>query len=228
MFGSSSDRRWEVVSLPIGLCPQPTSRTEWAVSLFVKPRLWQGACSLWLSTPKACSGRPCQAGFLTAPVPFPAVACCGTCTTGVGLHSIIRRSQSLFFLLVIMRCTTEWQGEKAAKRQGSGEENEEKLCPVEKLWDKTSSPCLFPPSEIFVHAFKRIVGNVVSSEMIPLWKRQCTGISYWFEGRRGCRRFPGAIRMAVWNLRLVGKGSYLEHHSYPGKKKKKLTTYYKD
>lgn len=87
------------------------------MSLFVKSICRKVAatsnCQLQRHAP-AGPAKPCS---LTMPVHFPVMPCCGTCTTGVALHSVISGSQTLFLLLVIMRCTKEWQGERW-QRQG--------------------------------------------------------------------------------------------------------------
>lgn len=111
-FGSSSERRWEVVSPTIGLYLQSTSRTEWPVSLFVKPICGKVPAASDCQVQRHALAGPAKAGSPTAPVHFPVMACRSACTTGVGLHSVISGSQSLFLLLVIMRCTKEWQGER--------------------------------------------------------------------------------------------------------------------
>lgn len=92
------------------------------MSLFVKPVCGKVPAASDCQLQRQAPAGPAKAGFLTAPVHFPVKACRGTCTTGVGPHSIISRSRSLFLLPAIMRCTKEWQ-EKGGKEAELAEEN---------------------------------------------------------------------------------------------------------
>lgn len=203
-FGSSLQRRWEVVFPTIGLHPQSTSRTEWAVSLFVKPICGKVPAASDCQVQRHAPAGPAKAGFLTAPVHFPVIACHGTCTTAVGLYSVISRSQSLFMLLVIMRCTKEWQGERWQRGRPGGRKLR-KACIIETAWDKT--PCFaffYPQKFLYMHLKKRI-----SRESFKFWndsslRKVVYRYFHSFVNRQGSRvRFLGAVRIAVWDLRLV-------------------------
>lgn len=111
-FGSSLERRWGVVSPTPGLYPQPTSRTTWVVSLIVKPVCGKVPAASDCQPQRHAPAGPAKAGSLSVPVHFLVMACCGTRTTGAGLHRVISGSQSHFLLPVIMRCTKKWQGER--------------------------------------------------------------------------------------------------------------------
>lgn len=138
---------------------------NWAVSIayqqdrvgcviICQARLWKGTCHLQLSTPKACSSRLCQSWL-------PDSACSFSCH-GRPRHlyhwgwtaQCYQRKPKPFLVAGNNEMHKGMAGRKVAKRQGWGKKIKKKLCRIETVWDKTSSPCFSLPSEKFLHVFK--------------------------------------------------------------------------
>lgn len=172
MFDSNTERRWEVVSPTIWLCLKSISMNR-VDRVCLSSSVYRKVPAAWLSTQQACSGRLCQPGSLTVPVHFPVVACGSICTTRVGPHGVISRSQSFFLFEVIMRCTKEWQEERWQRGRPQGKKIKESLVLFTKTEIRHSPPkaLLLSPLQNFGLIFeeKDNLGELLSSQMLPLW-----------------------------------------------------------
>lgn len=136
---------------------------NWAVSIayqqervgcviICQARLWKGTCHLQLSTPKACSSRPCQAWLPDST--------CSFSRHGMPRHlyhwgwtaQCYQRKPKPFLVAGNNEMHKAMAGRKVAKRQGGRKLG--KALRIETVGDKTSSLCFSLPSEIFVHVFK--------------------------------------------------------------------------